>query len=165
MKYLVQTQSPAKSSGIKLPEVHGISKGIDPNVQPEKQVIKPIAITKMKEVSQVKPMLGQGRAGLRCKIKTPIPKPIAQVTEKPIQQPTVMMPETSKYGIEWYQYQIMQFLIQNPKMIDVLEWLKENMQDINREIPIHPDPVICPLPKPVKKPIPNIPGSLLDTDQ
>ena len=30
VKYLVQTQSQAKSSGIKLPEVHGIGKGLDP---------------------------------------------------------------------------------------------------------------------------------------
>ena len=78
-KYLVQTQSQEKSSDIKLPEVHGISKGIDPNVQPEKQVMKPIAIAKMKEVFQIKPRLGQGRAGLRCRKKTLIPKPIAQV--------------------------------------------------------------------------------------
>ena len=35
----------------------------------------------MKEVSQIKPRLGQGRAGLRHKIKTLIPKPIAQVRE------------------------------------------------------------------------------------
>ena len=39
-KYLVQTRSQAKSSGITLPEVHGIDKGIDPNIRPEKQVIK-----------------------------------------------------------------------------------------------------------------------------
>ena len=42
-----------KSSGIKLPEVHGIGKALDPNVQPEKQVVKPIADTKMKEVSRI----------------------------------------------------------------------------------------------------------------
>ena len=35
-KYLVQTRSQAKSRGITLPEVHGIDKGIDPNVRPEK---------------------------------------------------------------------------------------------------------------------------------
>ena len=68
--YLVQTQFQVKSSGIKLPEVHGITKSLDPNVQPEKQVIKPM-ITKVKEVSQRKPRLGQERAGLRHKIKTP----------------------------------------------------------------------------------------------
>ena len=39
---LVQTQFQAKSSGIKLPEVHGASKSLDPNIQPEKQVTKPI---------------------------------------------------------------------------------------------------------------------------
>ena len=30
-KYLVQTRSQAKSSGISLPEVHGIGKRLDPN--------------------------------------------------------------------------------------------------------------------------------------
>ena len=40
-KYLVQTQSQAKSSGIKLLEVHGVSKNLDPNIQPEKQNIRP----------------------------------------------------------------------------------------------------------------------------
>ena len=30
--YLVQTRSQAKSSGIILPEIHGIDKGIDPNI-------------------------------------------------------------------------------------------------------------------------------------
>ena len=51
--FLVQTRSQAKSSGIKLTEVHGIVKGLDPNIQPEKQVMKPIAVTKVKEVPQI----------------------------------------------------------------------------------------------------------------
>ena len=34
-KYLVQTQSQAKDRGIKVPEVHGSKKGIDPNLRPE----------------------------------------------------------------------------------------------------------------------------------
>ena len=42
IKYLVQTESQAKSSQIKLPEVHGISKGLDPNIQLEKQIAKPL---------------------------------------------------------------------------------------------------------------------------
>ena len=33
--YLVQTRSQAKSSGIKLPEVHGMRKNLDPNIKPE----------------------------------------------------------------------------------------------------------------------------------
>ena len=40
-RYLIQTQSQAKTSGIKLPEVHGINKGVDPSVKPEKQILKP----------------------------------------------------------------------------------------------------------------------------
>ena len=39
-KYLVQTRSQAKSSGITLPEVHGVYKGKDPNILPEKQAHK-----------------------------------------------------------------------------------------------------------------------------
>ena len=34
-KYLVQTCSQTKDSGIKIPEVHGAKKGVDPNLRPE----------------------------------------------------------------------------------------------------------------------------------
>ena len=34
--YLVQTRTQARSSGIKLPEVHGMEKNLDPNIKPEK---------------------------------------------------------------------------------------------------------------------------------
>ena len=33
----MQTRSKAKSSGIKLPEVHAMRKNLDPNIEPEKQ--------------------------------------------------------------------------------------------------------------------------------
>ena len=36
-KYLIQMRLQAKSSGIKLPEVHGMGKNLDPNLKPEKQ--------------------------------------------------------------------------------------------------------------------------------
>ena len=36
-KYLIQMQSQAKSSGIKLLEVHGVRKSLDPNLRLEKQ--------------------------------------------------------------------------------------------------------------------------------
>ena len=35
-KNLIQMQSQAKSSGIKLPEVQGVKKNLDPNLRPEK---------------------------------------------------------------------------------------------------------------------------------
>ena len=45
----------------------------------------------MKEESQIKPMLDQGRAGLRCKIKTLMPTsisiPIVQAMEKTTKSP------------------------------------------------------------------------------
>ena len=36
-EYLVQTRSQAKSSSIKIPEIHGANKGLDPHVKPGKQ--------------------------------------------------------------------------------------------------------------------------------
>ena len=76
----------AKSSGIKLPEVHGVGKGLDLNKLPEKQVIKPTVAAEVKGTPQIKPSLSQGRAGLRCKIKTAIPplinKPIVKLMKK-----------------------------------------------------------------------------------
>ena len=53
-KYLVQMRSQAKSSGITLPDIHGVDKGIDPNIRLEKQVIKPIISSEAKGISQIK---------------------------------------------------------------------------------------------------------------
>ena len=35
-RYLVQMQSQTRFSGAKLPEVHGVSKNVDPNIKPKK---------------------------------------------------------------------------------------------------------------------------------
>ena len=53
-KYLVQTRSQAKSSGIILSKVHGIDKGIEPNIRLEKQVIKLLVTPLAKGISQEK---------------------------------------------------------------------------------------------------------------
>ena len=70
--------------------MHGVVKGIDPKVQPEKQVIKPIIASEVKGIIQNKPRLGQGRVGIKRKIKSHIPpqfnKPI-QLTGEQILQP------------------------------------------------------------------------------
>ena len=66
-------QSQAKSSGITLQEVHGVDKGKHPNILPEKQVIRPIISLEVEGVTQNKPRLGQGRAGIKQKIKLPVP--------------------------------------------------------------------------------------------
>ena len=39
-KYLIQTRSQARSSDIKLPEVHGMGKNLGPNIKQEKQHAK-----------------------------------------------------------------------------------------------------------------------------
>ena len=39
--YLVQTKCQTISSGVKLPEVHGVIKSLDPNIQPENKIISP----------------------------------------------------------------------------------------------------------------------------
>ena len=60
-------QNQAKASGVKLPEVYGVDKGVDPNVKPERQIRKsPNTTTQLN-----KPRSGEGRPGLRRKMKAP----------------------------------------------------------------------------------------------
>ena len=61
-KYMVQTRSQTKASGVQLPEVHGLRKRLDPHKIPEKQ---PQPIMGL-DVDR-KPRIGQGRAGVRRK--------------------------------------------------------------------------------------------------
>ena len=59
-KYLVQTRSQSKSSGITLPDVHEVDKGINLHVRPEKQILKPITETsEAKTPTWRTPRLGQ----------------------------------------------------------------------------------------------------------
>ena len=66
-KYMVQTRSQVRSSSIRLPEIHGANKGLDPQVQPGKQKSFPIqSVNKGTPTHPIpKPRIGQGRAGLR----------------------------------------------------------------------------------------------------
>ena len=77
--YLVQTRSQARSSGIKLPEVHGMRKNLDPNIKLGKQHANPI------KGSVVKLCIGQGKAGLKRKRSDPINqtiKPPSELSQK-----------------------------------------------------------------------------------
>ena len=119
----------------------GVDKGLDPNVQPEQQVIKPITDTKMTEVSQIKPRLGQGRAGLRCKIKTSVPinKPIVQAMDK---QSKILVPKPPIIQDKFVpipNYAIPQMKHRG----DVSS--RKNIQDVSKEITIYPDSVYRPL--------------------
>ena len=73
--YLVQTWSQTKSSGIKLPEVHGVRKNLNPNLLPEKQHTNPI------KGNTEKPLIGQGRAGMRRGRSSPINQTITEPSE------------------------------------------------------------------------------------
>ena len=66
-------------------EVHGVSKNLDPTIQPEKLNIRPL---KGNKISQEKPRIDQGRAGMRRR-KSPINQTNAAETSKKI-------PEVSK---------------------------------------------------------------------
>ena len=74
-KYLIQTWSQARSSGIKLPEIHGVGENLDLNIKPEKQHAN------SKQGSVERPCTGQGRAGLRRKKPDPINQTIRPVAE------------------------------------------------------------------------------------
>ena len=62
-RYMIQTRSQTKASGVQLPEVHGTRKGLDPHKILEKQ-LQPV----VKPAIERKPRLGQGRAGIKRKI-------------------------------------------------------------------------------------------------
>ena len=158
-RYMVQTRSQSKLSGIKLPEAHGVSKGLDPHTQSQKHIIKPM-ISKTRRISQIKPRLGQERAGLRCKIKTQISEPIVQTIERPLKIPDIPKTQDKVMTISNFAIPPMQSKGNSgTKMID-----RKTIQDVAREIPIYPDPVYRPPPKPVKTSLPKIPGSLSDID-
>ena len=65
-RYMMQTRSQMKASGLQLPEVYGSRKGLDPHKILEKQP-RPIVSLNIER----KPRLDQGRAGVRRKIKAP----------------------------------------------------------------------------------------------
>ena len=89
-KYLFQTRSQAKSSGIKLLEVHGVGKNLDPNLKPEKQHTIP------KQGSKERPHIDQGRAGSRRKRLDPINQSINEPSNLSQQIPGRTEIETRK---------------------------------------------------------------------
>ena len=111
-KYLIQNRSQTKSSGIKVPEIHGANKGLNPHVKPGRQ--RPLPTLPMHTIPPAnlaqpvdkgppthpipKPRIGQGRAGLRRKIKAnqPIPLPkktLAQPIPIPAPKEAPLLPE------------------------------------------------------------------------
>ena len=92
-KYLVLTRSQAKSSGIKLPEVHSMGKNLDPNMKPEKQHAN------SKKGSVENPYIGQGRGGSRRKRPDPIDQTINKPSELSEKNPRRTKLETGKTNL------------------------------------------------------------------
>ena len=81
-KYMVQTRSQRKASGVQLPEVHGSRKRLDPHKIPEKQP-QPIIGLDVERKHRV----GQGRAGVRGKA---LPSIHIQDQELPESKPIII---------------------------------------------------------------------------
>ena len=77
-KYVIQMCSQVKASGVKLPEVHGVDNGVNPNIQPERLVQKSLNTA----IQQTKPRLGHGREGLRRGNECPYTSTIASAIQR-----------------------------------------------------------------------------------
>ena len=123
-KYLIQTRSKAKSNDIKVLEIHGVNKGINPHVKPERQ--RPLPIPPTHSIPPTilaqpidkglpthpipKPRIDQGRTGLRRKFRTnqPITLPkwtLAQPILTPVPKEAPSLPEPTVQSQENVQPQ------------------------------------------------------------
>ena len=135
-KYLIQTRSQARSSGIKFPEVHGMGKNLDPDIKPEKQH----AISKQGSMERL--YTGQGRAGLRRQKPDPINQPINQPSDLSQKIPGKMKIETGKIN-QAHSKDLMHFINNmNGKMT--------NNNPLIPDVPFHPGPIYRPPPKPIR---------------
>ena len=145
-KYLIQTRSQARSSVIKLPEVHGVGKNLDHNIKPEKQHAN------SKQRSLERPCPGQGRAGLRRKKPDPINQTINQPSDLSQKIPRRMKIETGKTYQTHSRDQVHTINNVNGKMTD--------NKPLIPDVLFHPGPVYRPPPKPVRQDMSNQQGSL-----
>ena len=136
-KYLIQTGSQAKSSGRKLPEIHGMGKNLDPNLNPGTQHTIP------KEGSKERPHVGQGRAGSRRKRPDHINQSINQPTHLSQTIPGRTEIETRKTN-QMHTEDLMHSINNaNSKMT--------NNNPLIPDVPFHPGPVYRLPPKPIKQ--------------
>ena len=134
-------QSQTKSSGRKLPEVHGVSKNLDPNIQLEKQNIRPI---KGNKILKEKPRIGQGRARMRRRRPPPINQIITQTLELSKKIPKVSKIE--KKVITHPDFTTPVQSVNNPSTGVI------NRMPMIKDIPIYPDPTHRSSPKPTRVP-------------
>ena len=96
-RYLVQTRSQAKFSGVKEPEVHGIEKSLVLHVKPERY--KSVKPPTDKRPPIPKPRIGQSRVGIRRKVRVVLPTQMLIQTPAPnvatsLPEPLIQSQET-----------------------------------------------------------------------
>ena len=136
-KYLIQMRSQAKSSSIKLPEVHGIRKNLDLNLKPERQHTLP------KQGSIERPCVGQGRAGSKRKKPDPINHACNQASKLSQKIPGKTEIETRKKNH-----------VHTKDVMHSINNANDKMATNNTLIPdvaIHSGPIYRPPPKPIKQ--------------
>ena len=127
-----------------------MSKNLDPNIQLEKQNIRPL---KGNEILQEKPWIGKARAGMRRRRSPPINPAITQTSEL-----SKKIREVSK---------IEKKVISHPDFTTPVQSVNSpsagviNRTPMIKYIPFYPDPTFRPPPKPVRTPMP---GSSESTD-
>ena len=172
-KYLVQTRSQVRSSGIRLPEMHGANKGLNPHVQPGKQKLFPIQTVNkgMPTHPILKPRIGQGRAGLRRKVKasqsiaSPHPLPVQPITEHDLRT-AVTLPEHTYQLQSHVQSQILPRQLSQHHLIDPAHIPQQIGPKIQyRPTPSYHNPYARPPPKPpdISDPL-DSQKDLLDSD-
>ena len=155
-KYLVQTRSQVRSSGIRLLEMHGANKELDPHIQPGRQKTFPMqTINKGMPTCPIpKPRIGQGTARLRRKVNTlqPIPLPQQLPTQpmmKHIQKAVMQLPEPINQLQSHGQSQILPRLLSQHPPIDPAHFLHQIGPKIqHRPTPCYHDSYTRPPPKP-----------------
>ena len=130
-------KSQAKSSGIKILEVHGMGKNLDPNLKPEKQHAIP------KQGSKERLCIGQGRAGSGRKRPDPINQSINQPSNLSQKIPGRTKIETRKTNH-----------VHTKGLMHSINNANGNITNNNHlilDVLFHPGPVYRPLPKPIKQ--------------
>ena len=129
--------SQAKSSGIKLLEVHGVRKNLDPNLRPERQHTLP------KQGSSERPHIGQGRARSKRKRPDPINHVINQTSNLSQEIPGRTKIETRKTNHTHSTDLTHSINNTNDRMA--------NNSPLIPDVAFHPGPVYRPPAKPIKQ--------------
>ena len=135
-EYLIQMQSQTKSSGIKLPQIHGMKKNLDPNQRLGKQYTLP------KQGSLERPCIGQQRARSKRKRPDPINQAINQPSNLSLEIPGRTKIETRKTNHLHSTDPTHSINNMNGRMV--------NNNPFVPEAPFYPGPILRPPVKPIK---------------